>query len=166
MIYFWLKMKTLCILRKKWEKEAGVGISEETWGEICCFQRSSTNSMEWREHCLKNILRFFKTPHQDKYNTKSSMCWRQCGSVEANHSHIFWECSKLSSYWKDIHMILCTVFKIHLPMNIETLYVGHVVCLIFYLQPKGPAAALYPSSVSITRKWLNTKPPTVEDGRV
>ena len=150
-------------IKEKWEKEAGIKMSEETWGEICSFQWSSTNSTEWREHCWKNVVRFFKTPHLEKYSTKNSMCWRQCGSRAANHSHIFWGCPKLSSYWKGVHKTLCTVFKIQLPMNIETLYLGHVVCLTQRKDTKLLQALLAASKKSITRKWLNTTPPTVED---
>ena len=34
----------------------------------------------------------------------------------------YWECPKLSSYWNVIHKILCKVFQIHIPMNMQTLY--------------------------------------------
>lgn len=43
------KSNTLYI-KEKWEREAGIKISEETWGNIWSFQWSTSNSMSWREH--------------------------------------------------------------------------------------------------------------------
>lgn len=156
------KYENTLYIKEKWEKEAGAVISEEAWGEICSFQWSSTNSMEWREHCWKNIVRYFRTPHREKY-IKSPTFWRQCGSTEANHSHIFWECPKMSSYWKGIHKTLCTVFKTAITMNMETLYFGHIVVLKQRRDTKLLQALLAASKKSITRKWLNTTPRTVEE---
>lgn len=108
------KNNTLYI-KDKWEKETGMKISEETWGSIWKFQRSTSNSMAWRKHCWKNIIRFFRTPHQDKYKGANLPCWRQCGMTIANHYHIFWDCPKLKGFWKDIQSSLSTVFSTQHP---------------------------------------------------
>ena len=160
---FYAKNENTLHIKEKWEKEAGLSLSEEAWGEICSFQWSSTNSMDWREHCWKNVIRYFRTPHQEKYKTTNSQCWRQCGSMAANHFHIFWGCSKLSSYWSGIHKTLNTVFKTQIPLNFENLYLGHVKCLNLRRDIKLLQALLAASKKSITRKWLNPVPPTLEE---
>lgn len=82
-------------------------LSEEAWGDIWHVQWSSTNSMDWGEHCWKNIIRCFKTPQQEKYRDVNMPC---CGSVMANYFHIFWECPKLKLFWKSVHDALGTIF--------------------------------------------------------
>lgn len=119
--------------------------------------------MDWREHCWKNIIRYFKTPHQEKYKNTSLMCWRQCGLREANHFHIFWDCPKLSLYWNGIHKTLSKVFKTQIPLNLETLYLGHILFLEHRRDIKLIKALVAASKKSITRKWLNPVPHTLED---
>lgn len=107
------KRNTLYI-KDKWEREAGIRISEEIWGNIWFFQWLTSNSMAWRQHGWKNIIRYFKTPHQEKYNGTNMLCWRQCGLVVANH-HIFWDCPRFKRLWKDIQSSLSAVFKTQVP---------------------------------------------------
>lgn len=71
-------------IKEKWEKEAGISMSEEAWGEICSFQWSSANSTEWREHCWKKHSKIFLRPHTRKNTTLKVQCvgdnvgqWRQ-----------------------------------------------------------------------------------------
>lgn len=87
-------------IKGKWESDSGIGISEEVWGNIWSFQWSTSTFMSWREHCWKNIIRYFNTPYQERYKGAHVPCWRQCGSTVANHYHIFWDCPKLNVFWK------------------------------------------------------------------
>lgn len=78
-------------IKDKWEKESGLQVSEEAWSNIWSFQSTTSSSMVW-EHCWKNIIRYFKTPHQERYKWVSMQCWRLCGSTTANHYHISLDC--------------------------------------------------------------------------
>lgn len=115
-------------IKEKREKEGNLWLSDEVWEEICKFQWSSTSSSDWREHCWKNIIQYFKTPYQEKYKDINRTCWRQCGTVEANHFCIFWDCPKLSRFWEGIHRTLNKDFNTHIPLNLENLYFGHINC--------------------------------------
>ncbi|XP_072114005.1 3-hydroxy-3-methylglutaryl-CoA reductase a isoform X1 [Mobula birostris] len=53
-------------IKEKWEKEAGLVLSEEAWGKICSFQWSSTNSLTWREHCWKKHYKVLQDPISGK----------------------------------------------------------------------------------------------------
>ena len=150
-------------IKEKWEKEAGIRLTEEAWEEVCTFQWSSTSSVNWREHCWKNIMRYFKTPYQEKYKNNNQSCWRQCGSVAANHCHVFWDCPKLYLYWKGIHKTLTEIFKIHIPLNFENLYLGRITGLTRRSDIKLLQALLAASKKSITRKWLKPEPPELEE---
>ncbi len=56
------KNENTLYIKEKWEREAGIELSKEVWGEIWRFQGSSTCSTDWREHSWKNIIWYFKTP--------------------------------------------------------------------------------------------------------
>ncbi len=71
-------------IKEKWEREAGIELTEETWVDIWKFQWITSNSMDWREHCWKNIILYFKTHCQEKYQDINMTCWTQCGSTGAN----------------------------------------------------------------------------------
>lgn len=116
--------KNTFYIKDKWKKEAGIVLSKETWNKIWNFQWTSSNSIDWREHCWKNIIRFFKTPWQEKYKDANRLCWRQCDSAAADHFHIFWDCPKLNLFWRDIQQSLSKVFNTQVPLNFESL--GHI----------------------------------------
>ena len=61
-------------IKDKWEVELGTEISEEAWGNIWSFQWTTSSSIDWREHCWKNIIRFFRTPYQERYKGATMPC--------------------------------------------------------------------------------------------
>ena len=119
--------------------------------------------MDWREHCWKNIIRYFKTPYQEKHKGDDRPCWRQCGAKKANHFHIFWDCPKLKTFWNNIHKTLCSVFDARIPLDFITLYLGHIECLNQTRDTKLIQVLLAASKKSITRRWLTPIPPTMDD---
>lgn len=72
-----------------------------------------TSSNIWQEYKWKVITRFFKTPELTaKYNTGNpDTCWRNCGSEIGTHTHIFWSCPNIQTFWDDIFTAIGTVFK-------------------------------------------------------
>ncbi len=49
-----------------------------------------------REFGWKSLIWYFITPAQKShYGNNLSVCWRKCGNQNANHYHIFWDCSIL-----------------------------------------------------------------------
>ena len=98
-------------IKGKWERESGIKISDEAWDSVQSFQWSTSSSMSWREHCWKNIIRYFRTPYQERYKGAHMPCWSQCGPTVANHFHIFWECPKVNTFWRGIQASLSKVFN-------------------------------------------------------
>lgn len=91
--------KSTLYIKHKWEKELNVIISEEEWYHMCETQQTSTNSLTWREFNWKNLTRFFITPNsKSKQLFKQQKCWRQCGEINANHTHVFWCCPKIETF--------------------------------------------------------------------
>ena len=119
--------------------------------------------MNWREHCWKNIIRFFRTPHQERYKGAAMPCWRQCGSTVANHFHIFWDCPKLKAFWRDIQVSLSSVFNTQIPLSFEVLYLGHVPFFKCWREIKLLQILLVASKKTVTRRWLSPVQPTLND---
>ena len=84
-------------IRLRWEAEMNKNISLDTWKEICTEAHLATNSNTWKEFKWK-VTRFFRTPAitSKMGPALGSSCWRNCGNENANHTHIFWLCPKLS----------------------------------------------------------------------
>lgn len=83
-------------VKKRWEKEANIKVSEYDW---CRTQSTTPSSGLWKEFTWKNTLRFFITPNIKKTqsnNPEHGQCWRMCGNMSAGHFHIFWECPIIS----------------------------------------------------------------------
>lgn len=151
-------------IKKRWEKEGKVLITSESWEKICQLQWFSTGSNTWREFCWKNIIRFFVTPIQKRYQSNGHACWRFCGSTEANHFHIFWDCQVIRTYWEEIHKHIKNVFGVNIPFKCETMYLGDLMFETWSIKDKKLLAILLAASKkSITRKWLKVEPPTIDE---
>lgn len=87
-------------VKEKWESEGNFVLSIEEWDNLIERQWKSTNSRTWREFSWKHLVRYFLTPVQSRRG--QMVCWRGCGSVRANHHHVFWECPGMVHYWDSI----------------------------------------------------------------
>ena len=56
--------------------------------------------------CAEKFIKQIFTPNVlSKINTSmKSDCWRKCGETKANHSHIFFFCPVLKSFWHSVIM--------------------------------------------------------------
>ena len=151
-------------IKKKWEKEAVVIITQESWEKINQLQWSSTGSNTWRVFCWKNIARFFITPIQKSYQGSGDAGWRLCGSNGANHFHIFWDCQAIRPYWEEIHKHIKNVFNVNIPFKCETMYLGNIMCETWNVKDKKLLAILLAASKkSVMRKWLKAESPTIDE---
>jgi len=115
-------------VKQKWEKELDMNISEEDWLHIRNTQQSTTSSRIWREFCWKNVIRFFITPKIKSTFlsvTVPQPCWRQCGAVNVNHSHVFWLCPVITQFWEDVHMVIVEILGYDIPKSCSVLYFGN-----------------------------------------
>ena len=131
---------------------------------MCQIQHSTTNSLTWREFCWKNLTRFFITPKIKSSQTSTpQQCWRLCGSFEANHAHIFWNCQKLNKYWKEVGTTLAKILGYEIPNNCIVMYLGNIPDYVNKEDVLLVKVILAASRKAITKKWLKPDPPTQED---
>ena len=86
-------------------------------------QHSSTSSKEWRIFGWKTLIRFFITPLiKSKFSQSQEQCWRQCGNMNAHHSHIFWLCPKIQTFWGNVCTTVAKILGYTIPNNVTVLY--------------------------------------------
>lgn len=149
-------------IKKKWEEELNIEITDETWLNILETQQSSTNSRSWREFCWKNVIRFFITPKLKSKQTGSlHPCWRECGLLRADHSHIFWTCPAIETYWGEIRSNIGKIMGFDIEQTLISLYLGEIPDNLHNREKYLLKVLLAASKKAITRKWLQKDPPTV-----
>ena len=110
-------------IKEKWEREFGMEIPEDEWDKMWEKHKTTTCSRAWREFSWKNLIRFFITPKiSNNYSETRKSCWRNCGSSDANHAHIFWNCHKITEFWGMVHRITQEILGYEFPMKHELMY--------------------------------------------
>ena len=92
-------------IKKKWESEFKIKTTDEDWQNMWKMHQTSNSSRIWREFSWKNQQLKVKSQQLNR----NIPCWRDCGALNADHSHVFWECDKITQFWKMIHITLLEV---------------------------------------------------------
>ena len=105
-------------IKQQWELELNVVIDDDSWENICSRCHKGIGSQLYKKFDWKVKTRFFRTPLITfvSKNNPSNKCWRNCGMV-GDHTHIFWDCSKLQTFWKNIKEELEKILTVDLPMD-------------------------------------------------
>lgn len=111
-----LKENTLDI-KEKWGLEMNTIILDEQWEPSCSQGHRITSSPNWKEFGCKIKTRYFRTPFiTSKWSNTSNHSWRGCGFVR-DHTHIFWDCPKISEYWQNVQKEIKKCLCIDLPLE-------------------------------------------------
>ena len=97
---------------EKWERDLGLQLESSDWDKIWTTTKSSSQNIIALETNYKVLLRWYLVPVRiAKYIPQySPLCFRGCGEL-GSHIHIFWECPVTKCFWKEVFLILSTLFK-------------------------------------------------------
>lgn len=104
-------------------------------------------------------MRFFIALVQKRYRGTADCCWT-CGRDGANHLQIVFGTAK----WSRIHEHIQNVLSFVFPMTSESLCLSDIPA--DHLNPKDRKLLyilLAASKNALTRRWLKTEPPTMEE---
>lgn len=95
-------------------------IKAKCGGLTFCLQLLK-NSKQWREFGLKNVS-FLTSLIKNKQLCTHQQCWRLCGHINANHSHIFCSCEQIIMFWKNLCLSLRDVSVLIFPKEVKTVF--------------------------------------------
>lgn len=150
-------------IKEKWEKEMQICIPAEEWLNLWHSQCVSSSSRALREFCWKNTIRFFITPKvkaKQKGMANQGSCWRQCGTLLADHVHVFWSCPVLNLFWSEIHSGIEEILEIKIEKTAYILFLGNIPDSIKNMNKYLLRILLAAAKKAITRLWLQQPPPT------
>ena len=101
-----------------------------------------------------------------KYNgALTNLCWRDCKQI-GDHTHIFWDCPKLKSFWEGIRTEILAIWHINSPLDARYYILGVI--------PEGAMdktkgyllhILLLVARKMITTSWLKPLLPTLRQWR-
>lgn len=91
----------------------------------------------------------------------SNSCWRDCGTDISNHTHVFWSCLKLFTFWKDVFDALQHVFQQDIPQDLAVAVLGVIPNGLDGRAKKYLLNILVTAALKcITIRWMKPDPPT------
>jgi len=148
-------------VKAKWEGELGEEIPDETWYDMWKTHQITTQSLKWREFSWKNLIRYFVTPKiKSKQINALQPCWRLCNHMDPDHTHIFWNCTKVQPFWGNVHSVLCAVLGYVVPKSCLVLYLGHLEGAVHVGDQYLVRILLVAGKKTITKNWLKPDTPS------
>ncbi len=113
------------MLIKKREQEINIALSESDCHSMWHARQSSTSSKRWREFGGEIVFAFLTTPYiKNKHLRTQQQCRRICGHVDTNHSHIFWSCAKIQTFWDGVIQTIEETVNKYIPEDPWIVYLG------------------------------------------
>ena len=81
-----------------------------------------------------------------------------------NHSHVFWLCPKITTFWEDVHLVICRILGYGVSKSCTLLYLGVITGNVVLKDDRYILKImLVACKKAITRKWYKTDPPSRAD---
>lgn len=150
-------------LKNIWEKELGLTLDEFWWSDV--LLRINTTCICARMSLIqfKVVFRIHYTRARLKklFPDTDELCIR-CSQSPADHTHTFFSCPKLHSFWTSFFDTLSTVFNIRMsPCPLIAIFgVSPVVGRFTSYQANVIAFAALIAKRQILLHWKNPKPPS------
>ena len=112
------------------------------------------------------MIRFFITPRikqLQKGQPRFGHCWRECGNIQADHFHIFWDCPVIRPYWLEVVEQIKAIMGFEIKHDFCTIYLGNISSTINSSDKYLIKIMLAASEKVLTKRWLSKEPPTRRD---
>ena len=127
--YNTLKNETYQVKSKaKWHEELNIHINDQAWKHIyyCCFYTIPNPSIMWFQYRILNrILGVNKLRNQ--IDNKISYLCRMCNFDVESISHMFVNCTKTKTLWKDIKDHIRHKLRININLDPLTIILGYLL---------------------------------------
>lgn len=156
-----LSLASLSSVKSLWEEELGEGISEDLWERILKQVHSSSICARHGMIQCKIVHRSHWTKEKlSKIYENTDPACNRCSQAPANHTHMFWSCTSLNTYWTEIFDTLSKITGIHIEPNAITALFS--VPLLPLSRPQANLIAFVTLLARrlILLKWKSTIPPS------
>lgn len=150
-------------LRSKWVQD-GFELDDENWRDAVSSPRTVAIPANLCLVQLKILHRVYVTGSKLAHMgiLGGNECRRRCGGT-ATFMHIIWECSKIQTYWQEIHQTLREVLETDIRLETRR-------CLLNIWEPTDlnshakswVTLALMIAKRNIAQKWGAEQPPTLD----
>ena len=138
-------------LKQTWEQEIGVPVKDDQWARRGLLQCKVLFRVHYTNVRLAKI-----------YPGTSDSCNR-CKQSPANHTHMFWSCSNLTSFWCQIFDTLSTVLEVDLNPEPYTALFGLPPLMTLCLPASKRRVLAFTTLLArrlILFKWKQVAPPS------
>lgn len=156
-------LKPLTRLKKCWEEELGIMLSEEIWDEALEKIHSSSICLRHAVVQLKVLhrLHWSKVKLYKVFPASDSICDR-CRQAPGTLSHMFWSCQKLDIFWNLIFTTFTDILKISIKPS-PTIAIFGVAPPELHLSRNAKIMVAFSTLLArrlILFKWKEKYPPT------
>uniref|UniRef100_A0AAR2KTQ2 Reverse transcriptase domain-containing protein n=1 Tax=Pygocentrus nattereri TaxID=42514 RepID=A0AAR2KTQ2_PYGNA len=105
-------------LRQAWEKDLSIKFDDDSWNNMHKKIFPSCTSINIQEQNFKFFFRSYLTPSRlyKMCKNPSPLC-PKCNSDTGTFMHMFWECTKIQVFWKDVHQVIQKMLEKHFHMS-------------------------------------------------
>jgi len=114
------------MIREEWEREMGIGISEEIWqnGLEDIDKQSVNTRLCLIQFKVLHRLHFSKKKLHRIFPNVSPLC-DKCKSEEADLAHSFIFCHKIQGFWCEVFKMLSDILNVNLEPDPVLIILGH-----------------------------------------
>lgn len=153
------------LIREEWEREIGVGISEEVW-------QSGLEDIDKQSVNTRLCLIQFKVLHRLHFSKKklhrifpniSPIC-DKCKREDADLAHSFIFCHKIQGFWCELFKVLSDILNVNLAPDPVLIILGHsnYICSLNSAQQKFLTYCLITAKKLLLLFWKKVNPPTIK----
>ncbi len=145
------------------KKDLECNFEQDTWEHIC--ESASSFSFNSRHRLMQfNIThRVYYTPERlHKISISYSECCTRCKTEVGTLLHMFWSCSELETYWRNIIQTIDKLFNVRLPFDPRFMLLGDESILQLHQRKNSHLVkmALIAAKKCVYIQWKSEFPPS------